>query len=106
SHFREQRRRPSSDEQRPNNALGGIRMSSRSSRRLAVIAVFMFAAAALAGAAQPKSRKNKKDGLKYVWVPPGEFVMGCAQDCVKSDMPAHPVKITKGFWMGQTEVTV
>ncbi len=54
-------------------------------------------------------RENKKDGLKYVWVPPGTFMMGCSprdNECQDNEKPAHQVTITKGFWLGQTEVTV
>jgi formylglycine-generating enzyme required for sulfatase activity len=35
--------------------------------------------------------------------------MGCSpadNDCTDEEKPAHSVKITKGFWIGQTEVTV
>jgi formylglycine-generating enzyme required for sulfatase activity len=56
-----------------------------------------------------KSRENPKDGLKYVWIQPGTFVMGCSRgdsDCFDQEKPPHPVKITKGFWIGQTLVTV
>ncbi len=54
-------------------------------------------------------RENPKDGLKYVWVPPGTFMMGCSpgdSECLTSEKPQHQVTITKGFWIGQTEVTV
>ena len=54
-------------------------------------------------------RENPKDGLKYVWIAPGKFMMGCSpgdDDCLAEEKPAHQVTITKGFWMGQTEVTV
>ena len=54
-------------------------------------------------------RVNPKDGLKYVWIPPGTFMMGCSPgdtECQKSEKPSHQVTITKGFWIGQTEVTV
>jgi len=54
-------------------------------------------------------RENPKDGLKYVWIPPGTFMMGCSprdNDCTDAEKPAHQVTITKGFWMGQTPVTV
>jgi formylglycine-generating enzyme required for sulfatase activity len=57
----------------------------------------------------PKVRLNPADGLNYVWVPPGEFMMGCsAQDseCKDDEKPAHPVTIDQGFWLGQTEVTI
>ncbi len=54
-------------------------------------------------------RENPKEGLKYVWVPPGTFMMGCSpgdSECQDVEKPAHQVTITKGFWLGQTEVTV
>lgn len=52
---------------------------------------------------------NPKDGLRYAWVPPGTFRMGCSDgdtECQADEKPAHAVRITRGFWMGQTEVTV
>ena len=52
---------------------------------------------------------NPKDGLKYVWIPAGTFMMGCSpgdDECYDFEKPPHQVTITKGFWMGQTEVTV
>jgi len=52
---------------------------------------------------------NPKDGLKYVWIPPGTFMMGCSpgdNECHPSEKPPHQVRITKGFWLGQTEVPV
>lgn len=56
-------------------------------------------------------RTNSKDGLKYAYVPPGTFEMGCHQNegapvCEPDELPAHKVRMTKGFWMGQTEVPV
>jgi formylglycine-generating enzyme required for sulfatase activity len=54
-------------------------------------------------------RENPKDGLKYVWIPPGTFMMGCSpgdNECSGDEKPAHQVTITKGFWMSQTPVTV
>jgi formylglycine-generating enzyme required for sulfatase activity len=51
---------------------------------------------------------NPKDGLTYVWIPPGTFTMGCSPgdgECDPDEKPAHRVTITKGFWIGQTEVT-
>lgn len=52
---------------------------------------------------------NSKDGLKYVWIPPGTFQMGCSpgdNDCRSDEMPAHPVTLTRGFWLGQFPVTM
>ncbi|MFZ0963127.1 MAG: SUMF1/EgtB/PvdO family nonheme iron enzyme [Terriglobia bacterium] len=54
-------------------------------------------------------RENPKDGLKYVWIPPGTFMMGCSPEdsaCSDDERPSHQVMITQGFWMGQTPVTV
>jgi formylglycine-generating enzyme required for sulfatase activity len=51
---------------------------------------------------------NPKDGQPYVWVPPGTFTMGCSpgdNECGDNERPAHQVRITEGFWMGQTDVT-
>jgi len=54
-------------------------------------------------------RENPKDGLNYVWIPPGTFMMGCSpgdNECASWEKPRHQVTITKGFWIGQTPVTV
>jgi formylglycine-generating enzyme required for sulfatase activity len=51
---------------------------------------------------------SSKDGLRYVWIPPGAFQMGCSpsdDDCRRDEQPAHSVTIAKGFWMGQSLVT-
>ena len=57
----------------------------------------------------PGTKKvNSKDGLTYVWIPPGKFQMGCSTgdaECFDNERPAHEVAITKGFWLGQTSVT-
>jgi formylglycine-generating enzyme required for sulfatase activity len=55
------------------------------------------------------ARENPKDGLKYVWIPPGSFMMGCSpgdSECIDQEKPAHQVTITGGFWIGQAPVTV
>jgi TonB family protein len=54
-------------------------------------------------------RENPKDGLNYVWIPPGSFQMGCSprdNECDNDEKPSHQVTISRGFWIGQTEVTV
>ena len=51
---------------------------------------------------------NAKDGLTYVWIPPGKFRMGCSpgdDGCGDDEKPVHDVTISKGFWLGQTSVT-
>jgi formylglycine-generating enzyme required for sulfatase activity len=55
------------------------------------------------------ARENTRDGLKYVWIPPGTFLMGCStsdQNCLDDEKPSHNVTLTNGYWMGQTEITV
>jgi len=50
---------------------------------------------------------NPLDGLTYVWIPPGSFTMGCSpndEECDDVEKPAHTVAITKGFWIGKSEV--
>ena len=55
-------------------------------------------------------RINPNDGQPYVWIAPGEFEMGCSpgdNEC-KGDEKGRQfvrVRITHGFWLGQTEVT-
>ncbi|MDA0205215.1 MAG: SUMF1/EgtB/PvdO family nonheme iron enzyme [Acidobacteria bacterium] len=47
------------------------------------------------------------DGLAYVWIEPGSFLRGCAEDdseCFAWEPPAHEVTV-QGFWIGRTEVT-
>lgn len=61
------------------------------------------------GSAPGTPKANPKDGLKYVWIPPGSFQMGCSpgdSECDSAEKPSHQVTISKGFWIGQTEVTV
>jgi formylglycine-generating enzyme required for sulfatase activity len=55
-----------------------------------------------------KTWANPKDGQDYVWIPPGRFTMGCSagdRQCDDDEKPAHEVTITRGFWLGQSEVT-
>ena len=62
-----------------------------------------------AGESKGEVRVNPKDGLKYVRIPPGSFQMGCSPgdtQCPDAEKPPHQVTITKGFWLGQTEVPV
>jgi len=54
-------------------------------------------------------KENPKDGQRYVWIPAGSYLMGCSagdSECYDEEKPAHLVTLSKGFWMGQTAVTV
>jgi len=50
---------------------------------------------------------NPKDGLTYVWIPPGKFTLGCSPGDTNCDSDEKPREVTidHGFWMGQTLVT-
>ena len=53
-------------------------------------------------------RANTVDGLEYVWIPAGTFQMGCVDgdsECQWNERPRHVVTLSRGFWMGRTEVT-
>lgn len=55
-----------------------------------------------------QKRVNPKDGLTYVFIPPGTFTMGCSPndtECDANEQPAHDVTLTKGFWLSETETT-
>lgn len=48
-------------------------------------------------------------GLRYEWIQSGSFEMGCVvgdDRCQDQEKPRHRVAISRGFWMGKTEVTV
>jgi formylglycine-generating enzyme len=50
---------------------------------------------------------NSRDKEDYVWIPPGDFKMGCVPEdrkCKPEEQPQHPVRISHGFWMGRNEV--
>jgi formylglycine-generating enzyme required for sulfatase activity len=51
---------------------------------------------------------NAKDGLTYVYVGPGSFMMGCSagdEECYDDEKPAKRVTISKGFYLSESEVT-
>ena len=53
-------------------------------------------------------RVNPIDKQEYSWIPPGTFQMGCVTedyDCDDDELPRHEVTLTKGFWIGRTQVT-
>jgi len=69
--------------------------------------------AAQAKAHAPGERRiHPQDGLEYVWIPAGDFMMGRVPgDDVPAqryavERPRHPVRLTHGFWMSRGPVTV
>jgi formylglycine-generating enzyme len=58
---------------------------------------------------RPGAQINPKDGLSYVRIEPGEFWMGATPgdtEAEADEKPRHRVRITKGFWLSVTPVTV
>jgi formylglycine-generating enzyme required for sulfatase activity len=56
----------------------------------------------------PAKRVNPKDGLTYIYIVPGSFMMGCSpgdNQCEEGEKPAKPVTISKGFYLSESEVT-
>ena len=78
-----------------------------------VICFSMFAALASSCPthAQPKSDPPKSFtnslGMKFVWIPPGSFMMGSptAEKQRNGNESQHKVTLTKGFYMGVSTVT-
>src|SRR5580700_11987469 len=71
------------------------------------IAVPLFVAAAMPADSQ-RTKINSRDGLTYIWIAPGSYMMGCStgdRECYDWEMSPHTVSIPKGFWLGETEVT-
>lgn len=69
-------------------------------------------AAQLRTHARGERRTHSQDGLEYVWIPPGDFMMGRVPGDDVTDAryaiekPRHPVRLTRGFWMSRGPVTV
>jgi eukaryotic-like serine/threonine-protein kinase len=56
-----------------------------------------------------QTKLNPVDGMQYAWIPPGTFRMGCSPgdfQCGAEESPAHSVRLSRGFWLSATEVTV
>lgn len=52
---------------------------------------------------------SRRERNEYVWIPAGSFNMGCAPGdsrCEENEKPQHRVTISKGFWLGATEVDI
>lgn len=50
-------------------------------------------------------RSNSRDGQKYAWIPAGKLTMEGGVSAPR-ESASRALKIKKGFWIGQTEITV
>ncbi|MDJ0837115.1 MAG: SUMF1/EgtB/PvdO family nonheme iron enzyme [Acidobacteriota bacterium] len=53
----------------------------------------------------PKAPNDFKPGDDWVYIAPGEFIMGDDQSEYADEKPAHQVRITEAFWLGRYPVT-
>ena len=70
-----------------------------------LLALFLLGGASHKG--QPKEYTNSL-GLEFVWIAPGEFMMGSTfeeRSENKDETPKHRVILTRGFYLGKYEVT-
>ena len=51
--------------------------------------------------ARARAIREALDGIEFVWVPAGEFLMGSTSN----ERPVTRVRISQGFWLGKYEVT-
>lgn len=86
--------------------------SSRGEEKISPI-VSSFVATAKSETVAPmciiQTKVSAKDGQRYVYIPPGRFQMGCSpgdRECSTDEKPSREVTISRGFWLGQTPVTV
>jgi formylglycine-generating enzyme required for sulfatase activity len=71
-----------------------------------LLIVLLLVVAASYGADAPKTKEYTNSiGMKFVRIQPGTFRMGQANGGDFDEKPVHVVNITKGFYIGATEVT-
>lgn len=70
--------------------------------------ILVFTAAVVAAEATTAPREAGDtatfDGISFVWCPPGTFTMGTDFGYF-DERPAREITISKGFWIGQYEIT-
>jgi formylglycine-generating enzyme required for sulfatase activity len=71
-----------------------------------LLGVYFFWLSRSSDAGLPDNRIIKFNGIQLVmvYIPAGEFQMGSDEGWI-DEKPVHRVKISRGFWMGRTEVT-
>ena len=78
--------------------------------RLACLSLVLFLASNIPIHAQPKDPPKhftNSIGMKFVWIPPGNFMMGSPKEEKErgDNETQHKVTLTKGFYMGVYTVT-
>ena len=54
-----------------------------------------------------KGESKTVAGIEFIWIPKGSFMMGspASEANRDKDEKQHRVNLTKGYWLGKTEVT-
>ena len=56
--------------------------------------------------ARSRAVREALDGIEFVWIPAGEFLMGStAENASWNEKPVTHVRISQGFWLGKHELT-
>ena len=72
----------------------------------AEVAAEAAAKAAAEAAMRSAGEAQMFDGMEFVWVPAGEFLMGSTSpEAEDNEQPVTQVRISRGFWLGKYEVT-
>src|SRR5580658_3384566 len=73
-----------------------------------VAALFLLSSSVPSVLAAAAVKVNSHDGLAYVLIPKGTYLMGCSpgdRQCFDWEVRPHVAAIRNSFWLGQTEVT-
>lgn len=74
-----------------------------------LLAVFLVTLPGFSGAIDPAESQEweSKSGIRFVWIPAGEFMMGSpvSESERERDEHQHRVTLAKGYWLGKYEVT-
>jgi formylglycine-generating enzyme required for sulfatase activity/predicted phosphodiesterase len=81
--------------------------------RFVVLAVLLLVVVVIMIARWPSHKtpilESRAPQPGYAWLSPGQFRMGCSVDdssCFRDEFPQHSVKLSTGFYMMRTEVTL
>jgi formylglycine-generating enzyme required for sulfatase activity len=74
---------------------------------LSLVATLVYHCSARSQSNDPPKPFTNRIGMRFVWIPPGDFVMGSPNEekARKENETQHKVTLTRGFYMGMYPVT-